>query len=390
MSHSPHQDDLSFPPGGAVELIAIEHHADRFLKIHEVLAITRVVRLESSPHAIVSSVSKVYSLDDRWLIADRKSAQVKAFGSEGQHMYDVGSVGKGPGEWLSIGSLDYDPGSDQLAIFSDKDTRLNLYRADGTWIKDLRPRFFAAEIAMLASDRWAFLTKYNESELSQAYNLLFTDANLEIVSRHMPYNNSKPKTAYQGCGFIMRQPDGQSFLLQEPLNDTIFGWQADTLRPKYRLDFGEDAFPEEEKGLMQYLVTEKAMDYAYQTGPAWELDDYLLFRIIKERRQQVQVWDRSTGRLYGPDQFDAPLLASLVFRPVGSTTEGEWIIGLTPEDVDPQFAQNDPYPYRSRVATQTRAYLQAHYPEVFAQLADWQEDDNYALLCVRLTLPGTE
>ena len=365
--------------------IPLELASDVTYSLSDLVQITRVVRLESHAETILGDASAVYQLPNgHWLTADKRSAQIKVFDSTGRFMYPIGAVGKGPGEWLSLNVVDYDSVTGRLMTLSNQDMRVNLYQTDGPWVRDMLLPFAAQHLIMLPDNQWAALTGFNVSDISGNFHLLLADKQMEISNRYLGFGPKK-KNSMRGVGFLRRTTDG--CLIQVPFGDTIFHWQPGTLTPRYAMDFGDRAIPKDRRGDLSYMMgNPDFIDMARQMGQAWETDRYLVFGTTWDRRHRVRVWDRQQQRLWGYEQCDAPLAARNLFRPVGITPKGEWIVPLLPTQVHPEW--NKPGSYTAEAATQTRAYLQAHYPEVFAQLADWQEDDNYALLCVRFALPS--
>jgi hypothetical protein len=372
----------------AVTNIPIELSPELTYALSEVLQITRAIPLESSPAAMLSFVSPVYPLSEgRWLTVDKNSAQIKVFDRAGQHLYNIGAVGKGPGEWLSLKDVDYDAQTGRLMMFSAKDMRINLYRPDGTWVTDSRLPFYAFGVAMISDGTWAVLTGFNVDDRSGPYHLLVADETFDITARYLPFDHTEPKSPIVGAGFLRRQ--GEGFLTQIQMGDTVFYWQEGHLTPRYRMDFGDRAVPIEKRGDRSFMFSNQMLDAAMQTDPAWETDEHLVFRVAWDRRTRVRVWDRATQRLWGYEQCDAPLAAETLFNPIGLTDEGEWIVALLPRKWNPTW-YDEPDSRPAKAAAQTRDYLQTHYPAIFAQLQDMTEEDNYVLLCVKFALTQEE
>ena len=371
----------------ASPVITVDLPKQPLYRLAEVMQIEQVVRLETSPKAMLSGVSHVYQLPDgQWLGADPRSAQIKVFDSTGAYRYDIGAVGKGPGEWLSLEAVDYDPTTDRLMAFSDRDMRLNLYRSDGNLLKSTTLGFFANQLLMLPGHGWGALTGFNISERSGAHHFLVTNEELEIENRFLPFDDQEERATMRGAGFLYRRPTG--CLLMPPFGDTVFHWQAGQLTPAYVLDFGDRTMPVDKRGAVGLFQSGQYREYGRQSGRAWETKAHFVFCVSWKRRLRVRVWDRQRQRLWGYELCDAPLAAETLFRPVGLTSSGAWILALLPGKWNPDW--HKPGTWRAKAAAESRAYLQTHYPQVFDQLQQMTEDDNYALLCVRLTLPGTE
>jgi hypothetical protein len=84
---------------------------------------------------LFGSITAAWATDDRLYIVDSQVPVVRAFGLDGEHLFDIGSPGQGPGEYLmptAVVALD----DGTVAIAEAMSSRVNLYDSGGRFLED--------------------------------------------------------------------------------------------------------------------------------------------------------------------------------------------------------------------------------------------------------------
>lgn len=390
------QPNLAKRYASVYDHIDLTKSSDTILPISSVVDITNVVRLDDPSSGIIGKISRVVCIEehDMFVIGDYKNAQVSIFSNSGRHIKSIGTIGKGPGEWLSVESVDYDSISNSIVIFSQQGVRINRYSPEGIWKEDMDLPFFAREMYALSDSGYVFFMAYNMNENSQYYNCLIMDNDLNIIQRYLPYaaySSASDKKYPMENGFAI--PTNHEVLMNEPFNDTIFSLSLKNyeVSPKYTFFFGDRSVPDEFKGNLDYIMSGKLLEKAFLMNALYQDDDILLFSVFWDRRIRGWIWDRKRKKLFTEESFsfteqtfDEPLLSDMFLLPVGTTSKGECITVIYPHQVIPDLSEVGSRWHK--VATVANKYFEANFPLLHEKILGLDENSNPLLVTYRLNI----
>ena len=372
------------PSHEGVENISLENPSQSTVSISRSLQVEDITVFEYSDEAKLADISQALIIDDRYYLRDRKFNQVSVFDLEGKFLFHVGSMGRGPGEFLKAAHLMHNPVNKTVMIYSYDNSKVSSFSYQGDWIEDLEGDFTSAKAAFMGANTYAFFTRYAITENSQNYNLLLTDDDLNVSNRYLPFDDKTTKTSILNVGLLHQQEE--VVLVGEPFGDTVYSVRKDGIQPKYSLDFGSATIPKEFRGDWNFIRSEEFIKrYGYLVDEVFENDEYFFFKYKWENRDdRVAVWDRAQSVLYTDAQFDEPLLRGIFFPPIGTDPEGRFIIGFTPDYLHPDRFTDDSF--YQKVAIATRDYFQNHLPDIYDQLKDLPEGYSPVLLHYKFSI----
>ena len=104
------------------------------------------IPLESTDSSLISSINKMYFLNDYIFILDKKGGKgLYIFDRKGQFIRKIGKVGKGPGEYISIDDFTIDRNKSIIYFLADRKNIL-LYDIRGQYIRSFKTQFYASKI----------------------------------------------------------------------------------------------------------------------------------------------------------------------------------------------------------------------------------------------------
>jgi hypothetical protein len=94
--------------------------------------------LESSPNSVIGHINQIKVIDNSLLILDGfNSKSLFIFTKEGSFVRKIGSIGRGPGEYLRPDDFCYDKQNKEILILDAQTQKINIYNFYGNFKKDL-------------------------------------------------------------------------------------------------------------------------------------------------------------------------------------------------------------------------------------------------------------
>jgi len=84
------------------DLVAIDGFATSSLEYIDSVSKVEYIKLETNENGLLSSVSKLLVGRGKIVILDDRFSQVLVFDDSGKFVNQIGSIGRGPGEFLSV------------------------------------------------------------------------------------------------------------------------------------------------------------------------------------------------------------------------------------------------------------------------------------------------
>lgn len=384
------QSNLSIKYADDYDHIDLTKSSDSILPISSIIEVINIVDLDGLTDA-VGNVSRVIHAKDQhiFILGDYKNAQVSILSEEGKHVKSINAIGKGPGEWLSIQSIDYDRISNSIVILSNDGSRMNFYSTEGVWKYDKNLPFFAHDMSSVTKESsYVFYMGYSRNEYTQNYNCLLTDNGLNLIERYLPYVDTYDGPTGQKYhlqnGFTV--PVNDEVLMNEPFVDTVFSLdlKSKEVSIKYTFFFGDRSVPDEFKGNLDYIMSGKVLENAFLMNALYHNDEVFIFSIFWDRRIRNWIWDRNSKRLLTEQSLDEPLLSELFLHPVGKTSDDECIAAIYPHQVIPSL--NEDGSRWHEVAMVASKYIEANFPLLHEKILGLEENSNPLLVTYRLNI----
>ncbi len=272
------------------------------------ISVREVLYLENSEQAFWRGPGQLYMYQDTLVVVDPPTNAIMVFDQSGQVVQRLEKIGKGPGEYLNVADVVLSR-SGVLSIYSSQAQKVLRYDLSGNFLSEQSVPFFGFQFAPIGSNRWAFLTRFNEHELSGKYNILITDSSFNVLEQHLPYEGSPITVNF--AGFIVAE--GDSLWMQAPFSDTMWVYGGKEMTPAIYLDYqGKHIKPEEYANMPAFISG--ADSHVFTRSNFMVSPSYLIFEYSWQGQAYFGCWDREKEILIQSSQFSDPELAYRFFR----------------------------------------------------------------------------
>ncbi len=103
---------------------------------------TTIVKLETKRESLISRPAKVKVLGERIFVLDSKNGLLE-FNIEGKFIQQIGSIGKGPGQYLNAGAFDIDENKQEIIVQDRRTLKIFIYTLEGVFKSSKKADFFA-------------------------------------------------------------------------------------------------------------------------------------------------------------------------------------------------------------------------------------------------------
>lgn len=246
--------------------------------------------LETVSEAMIGEVSGLLRYGSGYLVRDDQTQVVYAYDAHGRYLNQIGRRGKGPKEYIKMDDMAIDPSDSSIVLLSTLPQKLMWYTFDGVFLRESPLSVYAESMAVIGDSIILYANSHSGNE--DRFQLYVTDRTGKILSRSLPYDSVKSYPISMTINHshpFTKTPRG-SLLFSMPLDERIFALVGDSIREKYRFDFGSYTLPESylreyiggrESELMFALMGE---DYARDLHAVFETPKYLFFSVTVARR----------------------------------------------------------------------------------------------------------
>jgi hypothetical protein len=225
---------------------------DGSLKLSDFASQIEIIPLKSESDDFIARINKVLVTKDFIIIIDKVlTKRIYIYDLNGNPHASVSSVGKGPGEYISITDVTIDEVSDAIVLYDNKTQRLIWYDFSGSFIKEHSiPGLVANEIAFSNLNTVIFhcIQSNSLSESGKVFSPGLLSLNLPSDSltqlKELGLDNSGIGFSPGLYGF------GESVLFCSQYSDTIFIIN-DSIVPHIFLDFEHHKTPQDYYSIKQ-------------------------------------------------------------------------------------------------------------------------------------------
>lgn len=291
----------------------------------------KYIMLETLPKSMFGEVSQIYRIGDSLIIVDAHvSHSISVFNLQGEFCYNIGAVGRGPGEYLDLGYVHVsDNGLVYLADCASG--RILTYTKEGKFVKEHILKNGAPQTFFILNDSLV-IGGYSGYRPNAPYRLVWSDWVGNELETAFPYMTERE---YLAGNFLVGE--NSETLFYYPLSDTIFEIKANSISPYLSMNFYEknvlEAFVEDTKGMDDHTYLKELynsdeitnMIDVFRCDNHWvaysQKGKYTYMSVLDKSRRYYLKSDVKKKFLYIPDNFKA--------------SWHDWIIGyVNPETLD--------------------------------------------------------
>lgn len=143
------------------------------IPLSEILSIDEIIPLETSPQCLLENISKLIFFNNYFFVLDVGSRAVLAFSSTGKFIRRYGSIGKGPGEFVTPISICVNEADNSLLIYDLSTGNILIYSINGAFIKSIKVDDGLTGKDIEIKDNVIYLntTLYSKAQYEKSYNV---------------------------------------------------------------------------------------------------------------------------------------------------------------------------------------------------------------------------
>lgn len=246
----------------------------------------KLVRLETTPVSIIGSIGKIAVVNDTLFVCDyTKSNSIFAFNMNGEFLYKINSIGKGPGEYQSLNSAHIN--NKEIIISDWLSGKVIRYDLKGGLIDE--QRFLPSSLDAITNAEGKYLLAFNSYTETKPFRLEFFDGQVKKETA-FPFANSRSFTLSSAF-----QRVGKDILFHYPWCDTVYKVNGTGIKPEYVLSLYR---PNEISDLIKNNTDLNDQEFnkkiSFDSGlPIFEnfleLKDFLYVNITKNRKSYISL-----------------------------------------------------------------------------------------------------
>ena len=221
-------------------------------KIHQPIYFvdqSEMIKLETNDSCLVSVIREVKTTQEYVFVNDSKN--LFQFDRNGKFIRKIGSVGRGPHEYISISCFTCSPETKRIYIGTLG--KILCFDFEANFIEEIDEYKLFDQLYIYNNQLWAFFTEYGKSDDGKFENrnkvykysleggvledsLLFKtirpDRQAGTISPHMQYLSETSEHLYIYCPVLIAEPI---------IRDTLYYLQGNKLIPAVKIDFSDIA-----------------------------------------------------------------------------------------------------------------------------------------------------
>ena len=257
-------------------------NTERAMKISEIADTVEYLELKTPKDIIISRIWDVFLVDDFWIV--RSISGISKFTKEGEWVMQIGRKGQGPGEYIGVRGVDYDPIRKEILIADAQ--QILFYDLDGNYIRNVKiVEDYFYNIGISDSVLWTGALGLHQ-EKHEVYAFNYQNDTLAFFPN--PNYGMKVKNS-DGVYFSHTRWDrefyrynGELYLKNRPANDTVFRLSSFNRTPYIAFNMGKYKLP------LEYESWYSNEDYEKNASSYWGIssvaeDDRYLFLLALRR-----------------------------------------------------------------------------------------------------------
>lgn len=300
------------------------------------------IKLETNKNCFIAKIDKISIYKNHFYILDQTGKKLVVFDNKGKYLFNIGSIGKGPGQYINLTDFIIDEKEGQIELYDIVQRKNIRYSYDGKFIdeKTIPFQFLFYE---KADDNYILQTRKIDNIINNRpahYDVLILNKNNSLIGKYFEFD---PSIKERGGSIDLPKVFTRyrnSLFLSKLFVDTIYAINGLDLKlhPEFLFDYGKYSLSQTQRN----LKFEKALKLINDPG------EYAFGHII------LSISDSLICFTYG---FNAPIfekrILGLYFRKTGKC----FSLGKIFNDVDDGT-------FSSPLACVSDTLISALYPQI--------------------------
>jgi hypothetical protein len=148
----------------------------------------KIIPLENNEDCMFSIITNVKFNDEKIYVFDRiYTKSVFAFTRDGEFLHRVGTLGRGPGEYVQASDIDVDPVKGDVYIFDWNNKKLNIYDSKGDYRSSIKVGDYFGSFSLSDDGIYCFRSYPPRESVTDNLLFLFNDRG-EVIGENLSYS----------------------------------------------------------------------------------------------------------------------------------------------------------------------------------------------------------
>jgi len=290
-----------------------------------------VVNLKNIPiEDYIGVVNKIIFYKGLFYLIDISKSNLLVFNRSGDFLYKIGKRGGGPGEFRMLNSVAINNLNDTIYLFSINDASVFIFDLKGKFIKRIRiDSFFPNTFALVDNKYFAFDSGYGNGETN---NLVFTDLNGKIISKHFPSPDHIESQTFEYTGGLS-SIEGKTFY-QEATSSTLYSIDNNlNISQAFDVKIDASTWPNSKRhDFLGFMNRLHLFNVSYIENLFWIDDEIFFFNYTQGNMSMSSIYFKKDNKIL-VDNDNQDNLLRLINVPIGQFEKGKYISFVDPESL---------------------------------------------------------
>lgn len=194
------------------------------------------IPLETTPNSIFKSINQIFFSETYIFISDFN--KLLQFDRTGKFIRQVGSNGRGPGEYIHVTGFCIDQKNEKIYIAAWGIHSIQEFDFNGNFIRSFNQPFFSSQFLVKDTNRFVFRLNYNDKTTDSDFKLYITDTNAIPIVKIKDYIKHTREVTFTISVTPMYVFDNNFHFMQFCV-DTLFTLKNDILEPYAIFNLGK-------------------------------------------------------------------------------------------------------------------------------------------------------
>ncbi|TKG94553.1 6-bladed beta-propeller [Puteibacter caeruleilacunae] len=204
----------------------------------EVFSKTEIIPLETNGDCLINTINQMEVWDGKFFILDWKQNTLLVFSDQGKYLNKIGSIGRGPGEYIRPRYFFIDKEKKLVNVFDAPMRKIMCFRQTGELVKEIHLNNYLRAVGKTATGYWGFCPNQKngdvDKEASKYVKFMTFNAKGDVdkyvkgekcIDQLNYSNNYIPDVADGGVSFV------------EPYAPHIYSMKNGEITVKYKVDY---------------------------------------------------------------------------------------------------------------------------------------------------------
>lgn len=248
----------------------------------------------SEKDLLIKQIDKICVKNDHIYVADTYLKRLIVFDSKGLALYQVGSLGNGPGEYSSI--ADFYVADSCLYLYDSAKRKMLVYDHENRYLKDFDIDFSGEFFVRLENGNFLFsLAPYNDGEKLKGKKIAITDSNFNVINTMFDFEENVDLN----CRILSPLVEyGGKIIYNRGISNDVYLFDGNGIFEQIVcLDFGKLNVPSSELNDVNNFL-DSSNGYCYIASTPIIIDDTILLILNKDNELYTCIYDTKLQRPY--------------------------------------------------------------------------------------------